>query len=713
MAFWAKSRGRPHAGVVRSPPRDEIWPYSEQHKWIASEGHRFPPPSFGAPTLVWHFGIWKRQIAEAEQRRLDADTYHSLSSFEEHRAADVENFDKNNIAFFDEVSNFLKALQLRGRLDGEEPAVLKYRTPEIRNYDGAKEPYRFKVCDPQSLSFTIWWSDGDAPAVRRNAPSPGDLRVRVQAQTHLDHATVSFYIDIGKPRHGPAVYSSSEAVGERRKALLERVELIRAVCDRQVELGAVDLERLPEFGVSDAEAQQLKEAAEYFYVRVWREFISAFAPQTGVAGTSVLGPDSIGEMFADYRGAVLSVEGLSTAWSREREGVGARLRAENRLAAATTTSDATTGFGRFRVFDNDEGGEPNTVLKAYWPFIRRMAPDADERDHVACGILDWRALFVSAQGSAVGDDAEVEAPHLPQGWFPEADTPADRDRPVRYLLLTKGEPHRQQIGRFVERINALGTMRLFAFKDLEAIRNASVHIRILGHELDGILADWSKRRLSISERWDKELHALETAWSLRRLRNLPFFKRYLGEDPKLLRINDKRANELNNLIGVTDARLISLGAALDTIGQGGSGRLLYIINRSKHFVGEFDRMAKTLEVGNVDGWINYLQFVERGLKPTFDLIDSTATRLVGLRERLQSITQMIQTSALIVESVATQSNTAALRNVASRWGILTTLLLVVSVLLINTVKVAGDLTTWGLVTKMAQEIWTWVSRLVT
>ncbi len=667
--------------------QDEIWPYSDQYRWIASEGHRFPPPSFGAPTLIWHFGLWKRQIAEAEQERLDEKSYQSLNLFAANRANSVENFDKKNIEFFDEVSEFLKSLQQRGGVAGE-PAGFKYRTPELRAFGrGEVEPYRFRVCDPQSLTFTLWWPD-DAPATRARAgtgtPQPADLRVRVHAQTHLDHATISFFIDVGKPWRAPEVLSSVEAVGQRRKALFERVELIRSVCDQQIRTGQVDQERLPERGIASDETSRLKEAAEYFYLGIWRDFIRTFASRPE-GETSVFGPNSLGEVFADYRGVVLSVDGTPTPHDRIRRDLAQQVRAPYGLGATgRQEQDATLGFGRFKTFDS-ECGEPNTVLKAYWPFIRRMAPNADERDHVACGILDWRALFVSAQGSAAqgGDSGETSepTPHLPQGWFSDdeqADTDRDRSRPVRYLLLSKGEPHRQQIGRFVERINALGTMRLFALKDLETIRNASVHIRILGHELDGILAEWSQHKLDIAMKWDAELLALGSAI---RLRNMMFWRQQPGEDPKTLSINEKRAEDLNRLIGLTDARLISLGAALDRIGQGGSGRLLYIINRSRHFIAEFERMAATLEVGNIDTWVHYLQFVERGLKPTFDMIDKTATRLIGLRERLQSITQMIQTSALIVESVATQSNTAALRNIASRWTRTNLLLIAVTIAL--------------------------------
>src|SRR5262249_27224191 len=66
--------------------------------------------------------------------------------------------------------------------------------------------------------------------------------------------------------------------------------------------------------------------------------------------------------------------------------------------------------------------------------------------------------------------------------------------PVRYLFLTKRDPHPRQIGRIVERINTMGTLRLFALKDWSAIKDADPFIRMLGQELDQTTRKWSIKR---------------------------------------------------------------------------------------------------------------------------------------------------------------------------------------------------------------------------
>jgi len=153
-------------------------------------------------------------------------------------------------------------------------------------------------------------------------------------------------------------------------------------------------------------------------------------------------------------------------------------------------------------------------VKGFWPFLRRLRPDADFRDWIACGVFDWRALYVSSLGSQSEFDELDEgkvASNVPAGALPQrrvrgrepiwsdpklADAPTtpqgDRPAPFRYLFLTKYEPHRKQIGRLVERVNALGTMRLYALKNWSIIRDADAQIRIYGQELDATMKAWTE-----------------------------------------------------------------------------------------------------------------------------------------------------------------------------------------------------------------------------
>ena len=123
------------------------------------------------------------------------------------------------------------------------------------------------------------------------------------------------------------------------------------------------------------------------------------------------------------------------------------------------------------------------------------------------------------------------------------------NHPVRYLLLTKHAPHPRQIGRIAERINTMGTMRLFALKDWAAVRNADPYIRILGQELDQITETvgqrpephqhaeharrYQGRTRSTSRRTAAETLGLSARWTCRRSssRLAKIMPRYIPANP--------------------------------------------------------------------------------------------------------------------------------------------------------------------------------------
>jgi hypothetical protein len=447
------------------------------------------------------------------------------------------------------------------------------------------------------------------------------------------------------------------------------------------------------------------EGADYCYDAVWREFANAFefaSFAASHAGGSTGG--QYGACFADFRGLLMSVRGLEhTKGEDGRIDIQAALRSNNapqrnlkvreytdRLLDQDVprTDSGTIGFGPLTKFDKDSN-EANTVLKSLWPFMRRITPWADYKDWVGCGIIGGRALYITPLGSDPSIDAdneespdrraEVQAGHLPAG----ETTPAGerKPRPLRYLVVTKGEPAREQVGRYIERINSIGTMRLFALRNIVSIRNASIHIEMLGRMLDGTLQEWESERKRID---DERQDALSKLPQLprrrkRKSRNAKL-EAEIGQDRQ--NIEDNHIDQLDDLIRSTERKIIEIAGRLDNIGHGGSGRMTYLIKRANFFAQEFDRMYPTLAIEDVEGWINYKNFVDRGMRPALQFIAATGERLHAIRERIQTITATIQTAALIVEAAATQKNTNTLKKIAIhahwlQWGGLAAVALVI------------------------------------
>src|SRR4029079_10805448 len=105
-----------------------------------------------------------------------------------------------------------------------------------------------------------------------------------------------------------------------------------------------------------------------------------------------------------------------------------------------------------------------------------------------------------------------------------------------------------------------------------------------------------------------------------------------------------------------ETELIAIGAALDEIGWRTVGGLHYRVTRSSYHVDAFKRLLETLEVQNIQTWVSYEQFVKRGLEPAFEYIGSVGTRVRALRDRLQTVSETIETSALVGQSAATRYN---------------------------------------------------------
>jgi hypothetical protein len=630
-------------------------PYSSQYSTINHIGHARPTPSFGAPTLIWHLGIWPKRNADPQD--VSGPT----------RSEARERFEEKQIQWVDQINALLRRIQEGHRRSGRterfilrRPAHEEFNNEEFNGDD--PDDKAFMVFEQESLHFTIWWPDPEDPSRR------GALRVRVHAHMHQDYLTLSFYVDITKPWQESARFDSATASGPLRKKLMSCAENVRAICERRrADPSAIDVDLVPETGVSGPDAKQLLAAADLLYDGAWQQFCREF----GVDLATLAGKD--GEIFANFRGLVLAAASSPAFDLFDDDGDGdgdGEDGGKDTADVARSQALAAPGTELFEVFD-DHSAEPNAVLKAYWPFIRRSTPYADYREYIACGVMGWRALYVTAFGAEFTTDYQDEtasrSDDVPAGALPAgeegaltrarkvaerasaADTAASPD-PVRYLILTKGPPHRKQIGRVVGRVNAMGTMRLIALKDWSIIRDADAHIRMQGQELDRVTMQWSLDRDIIED--DAPAR--------------PNFIRRLIRAGNGEAADEKKYERISDLTKRVEAKLIKIAATLDKIGVGAIGGLPYRISRSTYYVRECSVLIDTLQIGHIHSWNSYNSFVKLGLQPAFDYITEAGERLRRLRVRLQSVTGAIQTSALVAQITATHANTKALNALARR-----------------------------------------------
>ena len=202
------------------PPRS---PYSLQYETIVAQGHERPTPSFGAPTLIWHVGIWPRRKTDLGEDCDPNDTAGESNSATAKRA-----FKRRRLAWIEEINAFLEALQgtSSARPGQPHPAVKAFKPifPHELKREGAVGERGIyvtplKVLERDTLSFTLWWADTTDADPVRNA-----IRVRVHAELNADYACFSFYMDIGQVWN--EAHSAHSMRGARRSRLLQAAQEI-------------------------------------------------------------------------------------------------------------------------------------------------------------------------------------------------------------------------------------------------------------------------------------------------------------------------------------------------------------------------------------------------------------------------------------------------------------------------------------------------------
>lgn len=313
-----------------------------------------------------------------------------------------------------------------------------------------------------------------------------------------------------------------------------------------------------------------KASSDYLHMQVWEDFSAHIETAGGVdPGTKSFIP---GEVFVNLRGVVLQVEDKDNVFISQLKSM---------------SGYESPNEPRF------DGVKARRLFKQHEHFIAKGGFDPDPREYIASLFLEKRALFISNLGS--------EPPR----------NSTQHDEPViRYQLFVK-QANSRELGRLIERINTLETLKIISLKDVDLIREAGTSIRLAGNELDLI---------------SEKLKDVATARGARRL----------------------------------ERALTKLEVKLDEISRRPTGGLAYRVVRSDYYGDQFKRRLRTIKAEPLEYWQSYDLFVERRYYSTLDYIANTGRRIRRLRERLAATLETIQTTILVdltrgVHSVQTSS----------------------------------------------------------
>jgi len=332
--------------------------------------------------------------------------------------------------------------------------------------------------------------------------------------------------------------------------------------------------------------------------KLWKEFEESVL-DAEVGGRRILA-GALGQVFADFRGMV----GGSSA---DGEGPAPAPPAAKPTAPALRQPFESALPRRrdrpLRYWKPPEGWA-HATLRRLWPLME-SAEFLRDYEFTVGGFLGGRALYVSALGPQPPANLNSDWP-----WTPV------------YYYIHSHTDDEWQIGRLLDRINTLGTMRLAATMEIASLIEAGLMIDRLATEIGG-----ASRFLQM---------AIKEARPLGRQGN--------GESAAATGV-PPRADPIDE----ADLRMLSIQNALKAIDDTVSGSIAYRLERSKYYLDQFRKGTEALRERRIEGYQKYEEFVMRRMSETFGYIELLHSRMEAINSSISKLNS--QYASLKIASV--------------------------------------------------------------
>lgn len=535
---------------------------------LLSGAHRKPATPIGTPTLVCHLALWQPvapAVGDQPPKPVAGDDWrHSIDIYLQRLFCLLKDYSvtsPNTDSPVWEESKYLflfsRAIDLKStRYDLVTAEDLMKAAPHIDRYFASAY---------QSIVLQFNWHH---------------LKASIRFERHTEYLQITSLLDFG---HEVYESQSSTADGEvyRRVhgaliALDENLDL------RQKEL--CDVEKDERIKISDKERRTLGDIHLTLYEKVWTDFFDEILlsrrplRDSGVDLTSTVADHykAIGYVFADFRGLILNCKYPNTKIAQQskffqRPGwVVYRPRSIGNVVNPLTSEEA------------------HFLARAFWPFVTsEFRLQLNKFEFSVSRMLGNRALYVTALGAQpspyLGPTIDREPGQLPVFY-------------LAYLHTFR----RWQIGRLVDRINHLGTVRIAAIQENDTLRANSAELRDLSGPVDEYLSQ-------LKDKSSLDARSVRVVWA------------------QIANAQNKISNWNRQIIG----------------------GLPYRIERSRYYVKQFRDGLPALRIRRVEGYQPYDVFVEHRLGATYDFIDRLGTRLERFERRLNVLYQYLLAKAIM------------------------------------------------------------------
>lgn len=621
----------------RTTPVNSSWPcYQEDYSFEMSGAHRKPAYEIGAPSITWNLGFWNPHSQTESEN--DPPLYCQPqglvieSKHLQHRMHWVQQIERQILHVYCRL------------LDHWSDNRKRWNKPHLTNL----QPVRNPVPDELRLlanCYRVTYNEDKWTYVSDSTLDPGDegnpfkkryetvhidgvwnsLPLDIRFEVFGEYFTLTTTIDFSRMINQPA-NRSFDRRRRRRKGEFNRTyqaysaasralhKLIEEANKRRAELLAGH-----DPGVKDRQIADSKEPARFLFFDIWEQLRTALF-QDQHPGRRIY---SLGDCFADFRNLSLQCdpkgEAILSPWKEHGSETG-HLNPTQR--PGTTLRNSILAHS-FRDDDIEWVDSTIAVLLAVEDDAVNVQPDADgQKSELAADPVEYTFTKFCNERCIYGS-----------GFGPQIEHRDVRDRigegdPLTYLLLF-GFDEPRQMGRLVQRINTLGTLRLAALHDLQDTRQ---RIDDKLNDIEGKLFDLQGL---VGEKFEETYGTKRASGANLPKRGVP---RKMPPERNVRVDNQADGGDLDQRIG---GLLSQIHRDLDHLDAPGESMMIQMhwgwvpfrAYRSEYYLKIFKILASALNSSPIEGYQPYTVFIRHRLSRAYSAFQVTAHLYSTLREK--------------------------------------------------------------------------------
>jgi hypothetical protein len=559
------------------------------YEQLLTGAHRKPAPIARPPLLVWHLGFWSDSASTKDNERAK-----NLAA-------------KNRKERKKIVDQYLQRLYKKLYTDPEKGSA----TTGVSEFGITNATPDYAPLFQCALNSSGDFKDLDPTGKRSGKDSQvvtyrffwWGLLVQFRFEFHTEYLTLSAYIDMST-HLDLAQFEKSPAPVYSLYSELKKLE-INITDDRPT---IEDPERH-----NSGIRKKYETINEALYFAIWEELYKT------VLHTDDKEIKALGRVFADFRCLMLSKQ------------------ADDKYA--TVQGNRWTNFqqpfwrrrGGASPQDNDI---PHNTEKywqqrraEFWPLLTVNIRDVDFAlyEFTVSQMLKGRAMYVTALGPQ--PPTEIDGRRFPLCYFV-------------YTYTLNG----WQIGRLVDRINSLGTVRLAALIQLEQLREAALKLSDCERNIKSafVSAHQIKARSKTRKSAQNSNHA---------------------DNEQTL--SHEKQEEVEHEITTLQGHLKDVEETIGDINGMFGGDVEYRIERSRYYVRQFLRGLGALRIRRLEGFQPYNVFVARRLGAAFDSIDLLGLRYQRVRGDIAALFQLYLAHETRAVEIATRDQNLEIERIQS------------------------------------------------